>query len=357
MFGDSGWEVLFLGTSSPIGEPLTFSEHARVQVKRLKFIPAGLIQKLHYGLFCIWVLFWVWKWRPAWIYASDPFSAPVAWFIRKLTKIRVLYHEHDSPSDGLQSGFIRLVLAFRSRLGREADLCVLPQMRRLAAFVEETKRIGPSYCVWNCARRDEIVDGRSDTDPGLIVYYQGSINEARLPRELIIAASRFKGQVIIRVAGYETVGSVGYMDELNDLATRQGAREIIEFMGAISPRKELLPSVAKGHVGLSLMPRKNGDRNLVDMVGASNKAFDCMAAGLPLLVSDLPDWIATFVDPGYARACNPEEPNSIEAELRWYLEHPVQRAEMGRICRNKIRQDWNYETAFSPVMSFIETAQ
>ena len=44
-----------------------------------------------------------------------------------------------------------------------------------------------------------------------------------------------------------------------------------------------------------------------NMVGASNKPFDYMACGLPLLVTDLPEWTSTFVEPGYARACNPDD--------------------------------------------------
>jgi glycosyltransferase involved in cell wall biosynthesis len=90
------------------------------------------------------------------------------------------------------------------------------------------------------------------------------------------------------------------------------------------------------------------------MVGASNKAFDYMACGLPLLVSDLPDWVSTFVEPGYGRACDPNDADSIEAELRWYLDHPDERREMGRRCREQIRKTWNYETTFAQVMATLE---
>ena len=53
---------------------------------------------------------------------------------------------------------------------------------------------------------------------------------------------------------------------------------------------------ARAHVGLALMPLNSNDLNMRHMTGASNKPFDYMAAGLALLVSDLPDWRQMFVD-------------------------------------------------------------
>jgi spore maturation protein CgeB len=102
------------------------------------------------------------------------------------------------------------------------------------------------------------------------------------------------------------------------------------------------------------MPKSSEDINLRHMVGASNKPFDCMACGLPLLVSDLPDWISMFVVPGYARACDPNDVDSIEDQLRWYLEHPDERREMGRRCAEKITQAWNYDQLFADVLTRLE---
>jgi glycosyltransferase involved in cell wall biosynthesis len=102
------------------------------------------------------------------------------------------------------------------------------------------------------------------------------------------------------------------------------------------------------------MPKHTDDINLRHMVGASNKAFDYMACGLPLLVSDLPEWVSTFVEPGYALACDPDDPDSIESALRWYCDHPVKRRDMGRRCQDKIRRSWNYETMFADVLVELE---
>jgi glycosyltransferase involved in cell wall biosynthesis len=104
------------------------------------------------------------------------------------------------------------------------------------------------------------------------------------------------------------------------------------------------------------MPKQSDDMNMQQMVGASNKPFDYMACGLPLLVSSLPDWVSTFVQSGFAIACDPDDPDSIEAALRWYLEHPEQRREMGQKCKAKISEAWNYEKEFASVLKVIERA-
>src|SRR5262249_45348518 len=93
------------------------------------------------------------------------------------------------------------------------------------------------------------------------------------------------------------------------------------------------------------------DINMQHMVGASNKPFDYMACGLPLIVTNVPDWVAAFVDPGYGLACDPDDVSSIEAALRWYLEHPNERRQMARKCHDKIVQDWNYATRLADVMT------
>lgn len=158
----------------------------------------------------------------------------------------------------------------------------------------------------------------------------------------------------MRVAGYETLGNTGYRRKLAAAAAKNGASGIIEFLGAIPRRSELLRSASKAHLGIALVPKRSDDINLQHMVGASNKPFDYMACGLPLLVSDLPEWTETFVKPGYARACDPEDTDLIEAALRWYLAHPNESNEMGRRGCAKVRRDWNYDTLFSPILRELE---
>jgi glycosyltransferase involved in cell wall biosynthesis len=355
LLADRGWDVLLLGTGTFPIQNFQFPANSRIRLKKIAFVQGGFRQKLLYVCFFFWTLYWTLRWKPEWIYASDPLACPIVWVIQKIFDVRVIYHEHDSPDvDRDSSRFMKIAYACRDRLGRDAAICVFPQADRLGLFLRTTNRIRPTLCVWNCPRLSEIPELAAHRNGRLIVYYHGSITSTRLPSSLIIAASRFGGAVRLHIAGFEVSGAVGYLKELLKLAEDCGAAALIKPLGTIPLRRDLFHTASMADVGLSFMPTAADDVNLRHMVGASNKVFDYMACGLPLLVSNGPEWVSTFVEPGFARACDPDDVNQIEAVLRWYLDHPDERREMGRKCQDKIQQGWNYETMFADVLAAIE---
>ena len=108
--------------------------------------------------------------------------------------------------------------------------------------------------------------------------------------------------------------------------------------------------VRASDIGLALLPMTSSDLNFQAMPGASNKAFDYMACGLAVLVSDLPEWRKMFVEPGYALPCNPEDPTSIAWAIRRLIDTPGYMRAMGEKGRQRILSDWNYEKSFRPVL-------
>ncbi len=354
ILAERGWDVVLIGTDAFGGDNLRLPDNSRILVRNVARRKSGSNLGLLYVRFLALSLCWAWTWRPRWIYVSDPLAVPASWIIRRLTTARMLYHEHDAPNfQSASSKFMQAIRIFRRQLARSVDLCVIPQSDRLADFVKETRRRLPTYCVWNCPRRAEIRTESPRQNSALVLWYHGSINEERVPLKLVEALARLKGSVRLKLAGYETIGSRGYLSQLTEVARQKGVPEAVEFVGAI-PRDDLLEVASSADVGLSLMPKSSEDINLCQMVGASNKPFDYMARGLPLLVSDLDDWKTTFVVPKYGRACDPENVDSIEAELRWFLENPTERGLMGKRCAEQIRAKWNYETSFAAVLEAIE---
>ena len=354
LLAKAGWQVLFLGTGGLGAGTLCFPPHDRITVQQMPFCPAGWQQKLHYLRFCLWVLWWTIRWRARWVYASDLLSCPIMLLLSCLPGLRVIYHEHDSPAVLFDSAFMRLCLAARRRLAHHTEMCVLPNQRRAERFAQEVTKGSNVLCVWNCPTQEEIGPPRlAPNGNALWVLYHGSIVPARLPLTVLHALQRLPATVQLRIIGYETVGHRGYVRHLQEIASQLGLDERVQFLGALSTRSELLAWCYKCDVGLAFMPKDSDDINEQAMTGASNKPFDYLACGLALLVTDLPDWRKIYVESGYGLVCDPDDPESIAAILRWFLEHPYEMRQMGELGRQRIISEWNYESQFAKVWNRI----
>jgi glycosyltransferase involved in cell wall biosynthesis len=190
----------------------------------------------------------------------------------------------------------------------------------------------------------------------LKLLYHGSIVSDRLPISVIDALALLPDPVSLTVVGYETVGSRGYVNRLKHRAQQLGIEGRLQYLGALR-RDELLRVCRSCDVGLALLPKQSCDLNFNAMTGASNKPFDYLATGLAVLVSNLPDWRAMVVEPGYGWSCDPDSPESIAASIRRFLENPDEMRRMAEAGRQRILFDWNYEGQFQPVFRRMELSQ
>ena len=354
LLADRGFEVLLLGTDA-LASSMAFPAHPGVTVQLMPFQPGGWLQKLSYFRFASSAAATAMTWRPSWIYASDPLSAPVALMLKQLLGVPVIYHEHDSPSSAVANGetgtsFMKVVMKSRRSLAQAADLCVLPAGERAREFTATTGR-GDVHVVWNCPARAEAEPAPvQPAGDALRLLYHGSIVPARVPKEILYAIAVLPPVITLTVVGYATSGHESYVHELTALAAQLGLSDRVRFMGPMS-RDELMRRCGDSDAGLSLLPMGSTDINERSMVGASNKPFDYLARGLPVVVSELPDWVETFVTPGFGRSCDSRSPESIAVVLRWMLEHPRERALMGERGRQRILDGWNYDAQFAPVLA------
>jgi glycosyltransferase involved in cell wall biosynthesis len=353
LLADAGMEVRLLGTSI-LGETLEFKRHPRISIDLRPFRSGGWRQKLHYLSFLGWTAWQAARWQPEWVYASDPLSCPIALVIKALTGARIIYHEHDSPEapGGAHrpSLFQRGVLAARTALAHRAVVCILPNEERARAFRRATKR-ATTATIWNFPLRVEVGASRSVVQADrLRLVYHGSIVPSRLPVTVIDALAQVPDGVSLQIAGSETAGHVGYVQGLLDRSRALGISGRVAYIGSVPRRADLMRRCGTCDVGLALLPAASPDLNERTMAGASNKPFDYLANGLPVLVADLPEWRHTFVDAGLGLACDAASAGSIADALRWFLDHPAERAAMGERGRQKILHDWNYETQFASVL-------
>ena len=337
ILADAGWNVLFLGTGAAGANALEFPSHHNIVVRRMAFCGEGWRQKLHYLKFSAWALWIVLAWRPAWIYASDPLACPVTLLLTWIPGMKVIYHEHDSPQPARGAGsFLTAVMFTRRLLAKRASICILPNAERLQRFAANLGPLRDAACVWNVPGLSEVArQPRVRVEEPVQVLYHGSIVPDRLPLAVLDSLALLPASVRLRVAGYETIGSSGYVAQLQHRARELSVESRVEFLGAIPQRADLLRITQQADIGLALMPRAASDWNCETMTGASNKPFDYLAHGLAVVVSDRPDWREMLVNPGYGVSCNPEDPRSIATAIGWLIKHPEEMRAMGEAGRRK----------------------
>jgi glycosyltransferase involved in cell wall biosynthesis len=348
---DAGWRVTFL--SAPIaGKLLAMPDHPRIEVVRVPERPSHVIGRPAYARYLFEAARLAAQARPNLVYASDPIGAPAALLAGAVSGAQLIYHEHDSPTPGSLRPWLRQA---RKAVALRAGRVIFPNVQRAQLALPELGCVEDKISiVWNFPTLDELPKLSHAHEAALVLYYHGSITPDRLPEAVIHAASRFAGKVRLRLAGYEAAGAKGYLDSLLALGRQTPGVPLVEYLGQVPLRSDLLSEAAKAHVGLVFMPSDSSDINMRHMAGASNKAFDYMGAGLALLVSDLKDWRETFVARGFAIACDPFDVESAQAAFGWYLDHGCEQRVMGLRARKKIEADWNYDAAFQPILSGID---
>jgi glycosyltransferase involved in cell wall biosynthesis len=358
MLARAGWEVEFLGLAGSGAVTLEFAPHPRVRVRRMFFQRPGWLQKLHFLGFTFWCLWRVWRWRPAWIYASDILSTPAAELIRRLfPACRVVYHEHDSPIPGtvMDSGVAKKIWQARAALARRADVVILPNEQRLKVFQGVMHPCGQCFCVWNCPSLDEVPEesARRPQDAPLRVLYHGSIVPERFGPYVLEAAARSGCVVEVTLIGYLPSGHRHDLQTLEQAALECGIASRFSYLGPMSHHEVLFRS-REHDVGLCLLKIHEADINMRHMVGASNKAFDYLSQGLAIIVPEDPEWRSFFVDADCALPCPPHDADALAKVFRWMADHRAEVAEMGRRGHALVRERWHYEAQFAPVLNWME---
>ena len=352
LLADAGCDVRLVGLDT-MNRDLAIAYPAGVTARLLPAEAPGWRQKVNYAQFARAAMAEAVAFRPDWVYASDALSTPVARLLARRVVPRVVYHEHDTPFEAWEpdsaSWFMKRVMKARLAIARRADVCIVPNAMRAQALCAVTGRRDITV-VWNCPRRTEAAQPRERTDrSGLRVLFYGSVAPGHLPLSVVDALVQLPPSVELVFAGYETFAHRGYIQRFLDHARARGIGPRVRYEGVLN-RIQLLELSSTCDVGLALFSSVPANPNEECMVGASNKVFEYLARGLPVLTGDRPDWRQAFEAVGVARSCERDSPESIAAALGSFLDNPDERRAMGERGRRRVLADWNYDEQFAPVL-------
>ena len=371
LLADKGNKIIFLGSQSVAksSDRIKMRIHQNIKIKLLGYVSPGLLQKIHYLFFNIWILAHVLIWRPDVVYASEKLVCPIAYLIKKFFgRIKLIYFEPIFLGSDveIQPKFVR---EYRKKLAAIADLCMLPNEPRLEKFIEDVGDHGNAIFVYNLPRHqefEEIPMREQNTKEKLKLFCFGFLGPDKLPLKLFEALEKLKDEVELVIAGIDSGGMENYSSKINEQIKKRSLENNVNLVGLIKKRSDLLEQCSKADVGLAFTGKTTvaniqtkftteGDVLVPEfsMAGTSQRPFEYMGLGLVLLVTDLKEWEDFFVKDGYGYSCDSESSESIKDVLLELYQKKDELYEQGKSNKEKILSEWNYNNEFKKVEKYI----
>lgn len=217
--------------------------------------------------------------------ANDLDTLPANFFISKLKRIPLIYdsHEYFTGVPELQNRpFVRKIWEKIERLIFPELKSVYTVNNSIARLYREqyNKDIRVVRNVPNLVNTNEALAGYPSGKAKIILYQGSGINMNRGVEELVLSMKYLDAQEFqLWIAGGGDV-----YDELKILAAAEHLQDRIRFIQKV-PFNELRKITVQAHLGVSI----DKPTNINYLYSLPNKVFDYIHAGLPLLVSALPE--------------------------------------------------------------------
>ena len=197
---------------------------------------------------------------------------------------------------------------------------------------------GKTAILRNCVRKSDFSrlsadeDLKSRYEDRIIVLHIGSLREQYGPRALLESLAYIKDSSVL----YLILGGAG--DEFISDAERMEVRDQIEIVDQI-PFEEMLGYLSIADIGIT--PLQPSDKNTY--YSLARKFLEYVAAGLPVIVSDFPEYRALVEKFDLGLAVNPEDPQEIAAAVNRLVEDQQLRVQLGENAARAFDLELNWE--------------
>lgn len=255
-------------------------------------------------------------------HAHDLGTLPVAFLLARLKDARLVYDSHELILEAgrwaaLRGWPKRLLRQVEGALIRRAD-AVITVSDSIAAALARRYGIPRPRVVRNCPEPPDSPSGPPDLRQRLglpanvpILLYHGGLSANRGLRQLI-ESLQYLPRARLVLMGYGPLRRA-----LERYALELGLGERVAVIDAVPP-DELIGVIASADVGVvPIVPAVQSYR-----LALPNKLFECLMAGLPLAVSDLPEMARIVRGHDVGEVFDPGDPRSIAAAVGRLLGRP-----------------------------------
>ena len=311
---------------------------------------------MEYLVFIARAIFYIRSRRCRFVYSYDMHGFVAGFFASRFgRRLPLLYHNHDLHPTRQKLGLSRAVKALEVFFARRADKVVFPSRNRAWFYHRDARLRQLPEIVMNAPLRKadippnalrQVFAARGIAGDTKAVVYLGKANEAHAIPEIIRSMPHWPERtvfVLLRFASEEF--SVQIEEEAGSLGL---AGRLIQIPPV--PYAEVFSYIAGAHLGLAFY--KKEDINMGFMAGASNKIFEYMSMGVPVISDGSADIRGVF-DSTLMYFVNDCSPREIAGAVNAAFSDEAEYKRKSQACRQAHLEKFNYEIQFKPVQEFI----
>ena len=218
------------------------------------------------------------------VHSHDVNTLPTAWLASRMSRARLVYdaHEISTSREGYDS-FRKLVGMVEKRLMPRADGTITTTDARAKYFARAYQVTRPTVLqnrprLTRCGRTNRIREELGLTEQWPIIVYQGGLQQGRGLEKLIRTAGNVPDAYFVLIGGGRLAHSLSQIIEELELQDR------VRIIPTV-PLAELPSYTASADIGVQPIENTCLNHYTTD----SNKLFEYLIAGLPVVATDFPE--------------------------------------------------------------------
>lgn len=319
--------------------------HRSETVDGVKIIGIGSVRSRLHRILTTWKLFTRALNEPADVYqVLNPELLLWGVLLKWISQKPVIYDVHEHFPDAARirewlSPLSRKILSilvdiYELVLARFVDHILTPDNAVYERFLRINKM---TTLVYNFPRIEYFGATEYHHKPNVIIH-SGSLSKER-GGDIMIHALSLVRTCIPDVKLLLIISSVhnSYLSHFKDIVKEHHLGDHVIMVGPL-PTEEVAKQLRQASVGLSLLqPTPKFEKNI------PQKVFEYMAAGIPLVVSDLPPIRPFLKDLRCGYLVAPTNAKQIADAIIYLLQHPVEAKRMGENGKRAVLEKYNWE--------------
>lgn len=263
-------------------------------------------------------------------HANDMNVLLAAYLAARLTHSRLVYDSHElwierNVRGGLSPRAKSAIKMVEGFLIRRVDAAMTVN-RSIAVELSTMYGVPQPHVVMNCPSYIDFErirhrrNGHIPRDPNRrVLLYVGRISFNRGLEPLIEAITRLHNVDLVLMGD----GNPDYLERLSEHLSELGVMESVHFVDPV-PADEVVPTASQADAGMVLFQ----NTCLSYYYSLPTKLFECIHAGLPVIVSNFPEMAHIVRDYDIGIACDPADPLAIANAVRELFADPVRYEQM-----------------------------